>query len=86
MKKVPLVSIPTIDEPFQRIALDFVGPLPLTESKNRFIMVCVDYATKYPIAVALKNQEAETVAWEYLLTWVFQMKFSRIRVVILCLN
>lgn len=62
VKKVPLVSIPTIDEPFQRIALDFVGPLPLTESKNRFILVCVDYATKYPIAVALKNQEAETVA------------------------
>lgn len=62
VKKVPLVSIPTIDEPFQRIALDFVGPLPLTESKNRFVLVCVDYATKYPIAVALKNQEAETVA------------------------
>lgn len=55
-------SIPTFYEPFQRIALDFVGPLPLTESKNRFILVCVDYATKYPIAVALKNQEAETEA------------------------
>ena len=62
VKKVPLVSIPTVDEPFQRIALDFVGPLPLTDSKNRFILVCVDYATKYPVAVALKNQEAETVA------------------------
>jgi hypothetical protein len=26
-----------MDEPFQRIALDFVGPLPMTDSKNRFI-------------------------------------------------
>jgi hypothetical protein len=32
-----------MDEPFQRIALDFVGPLPMTDSKNRFILVCVDY-------------------------------------------
>ena len=60
--RAPLISIPPIDEPFQRIALDFVGPLPLTESKNRFILVCVDYATKYPEAKPLKNQEAEIVA------------------------
>ena len=67
-----------MDEPFQRIALDFAGPLPMTESKNRFILVCVDYATKYPEAIALRDQEASTVAnalisllvyflgWEYL--------------------
>jgi hypothetical protein len=29
-----------MDDPFQRIALDFVGPLPMTDSKNRFILVC----------------------------------------------
>jgi hypothetical protein len=74
----PLISIPPMDEPFQRIALDFVGPLPMTDSKNRFILVCVDYATKYPEAIALRDQEASTVAnalisllvyflgWEYL--------------------
>jgi hypothetical protein len=51
-----------MDEPFQRIALDFVGPLPMTDSKNRFILVCVDYATKYPEAIALRDQEAITVS------------------------
>jgi hypothetical protein len=42
-----------MDEPFQCIALDFVGLLPMTDSKNRFILVCIDYATKYPEAIAL---------------------------------
>ena len=51
-----------MDEPFQRIALDFVGPLPMTDSKNRFILVCVDYATKYPETIALRDQEASTVS------------------------
>jgi len=59
--KVSLVSIPPIGIPFQRIAIDFVGPLPLTENKNRYLLVIVDCATRYPEAVALKNQDAETV-------------------------
>ena len=54
--------MPHMDGPFQRIALDFVGPLPMTESKNRFILACVDYATKYPEAIALRDQEASTVS------------------------
>ena len=60
--RAPLISIPPMDEPFQCIALDFVGPLPMTDSKNRFILVCVDYATKYPEAIALRDQEASTVS------------------------
>ncbi|CAC5401482.1 unnamed protein product [Mytilus coruscus] len=50
-----------MDEPFQRIAIDFVGPLPLTENKNRYVLVCMNYATRYPEAFPLANQEAETV-------------------------
>lgn len=57
----PLISIPPIDEPFERIALDFIGPLPMTDSKNRYALVCVDFATKYPEAIPLKDQEAGTV-------------------------
>lgn len=60
--RAPLISIPPIEEPFQRIAIDCVGPLPLTNNRNRYILVCIDYATRYPEAIPLKNQEAETVA------------------------
>ena len=59
--RAPLASMPPIDKPFQRITLDVVGPLPLSESNNRFVFVCVDYATKYPVAIPMKNQEAESV-------------------------
>ena len=59
--RAPLISIPPIEKPFQRIAIDFVGPLPLTNNRNRYILVCIDYATRYPEAIPLKNQEAETV-------------------------
>ena len=49
-----------------RITIDFVGYLPLSESTNRYILVCIDYATRYPEAIPLKTQDAETVANAFL--------------------
>lgn len=52
----------TQSEPWIKIALDLVGPLPLTEDGNRYLLTCQDNLTKYLIAVPLENQEASTVA------------------------
>ena len=60
--KAPLISIPPVDEPFARIAMDIVGPLVRSEKGNRFILVVCDYGTKYPEAIPLKTIDAETVA------------------------
>jgi transposase InsO family protein len=61
--KVPLGEMPLIDVPFQRVAVDIVGPIhPVTEKGNRYILTIVDYATRYPEAVALPGIEAERVA------------------------
>ncbi|XP_033762635.1 uncharacterized protein LOC117344094 [Pecten maximus] len=61
--KAPLGDMPLIDTPFKRIAVDLIGPLePATERGNRFILTVVDYATRYPEAVALKGIETERVA------------------------
>jgi transposase InsO family protein len=62
ISRVPLASPPLIEEPFKRIAIDFVGSLPLSENTNRYILVCIDYATRYTEAIPLKTQDAETVA------------------------
>lgn len=62
VSKVPLVRIPRIDEPFQRIAMDMVGPLPRTKRGNQYVLVICDYATRYPEAIPLRSQEAEVVA------------------------
>ena len=59
-----MVSMPLIEQPFQRIAMDVVGPLPHTQRGNRFILTICDYATRYPEAIALPSVEAPRVAKE----------------------
>ena len=52
----------TQSEPWIKIALDIVGPLPMTENGNKYLLTCQDNLTKYLIAIPLENQEASTVA------------------------
>ena len=74
MKGAPLIPLPIMDEPFQRIAMDIVGPLPRSSLGKRYILMICDYATRYPEAVALRTIDANAVA-EELLTF-----FSRVGV------
>lgn len=60
--KAPMEITTTSDKPFQRLALDVVGPLPMTESGNRFIITMQDDLTKYSHAVSVPNHEAKTIA------------------------
>ena len=61
--KVPLAEMPTVGVPFQRIAVDLVGPIfPASEQGNRYILTVVDYATRYPEAVPLTGIDTEKVA------------------------
>ena len=49
--RAPMIPLPVIGEPFERIAMDGVGPLPRSCSGHRYILVICDYATRYPEAV-----------------------------------
>ena len=40
-------------EPFDRWALDFVGPINPHSRKKSYILVCIDYMTKWVEVVAL---------------------------------
>ncbi|XP_033099549.1 uncharacterized protein LOC117103147 [Anneissia japonica] len=60
LKKVPLGGMPLVDTPFDRVAMDIVGPR--SGRGNRYILTLVDYATRYPEAVVLPSIEAERVA------------------------
>src|SRR6266568_2251767 len=60
---VPLGTVPMIETPFHRVAMDLVGPIaPASDRGHRYILVLVDYATRFPEAVALKNIDTVTIA------------------------
>lgn len=62
LSKAPMQITTTSHRPFQRLAIDVVGPLPLTENGNRFIITMQCDLTKYFYAKAVQNHEAITVA------------------------
>lgn len=51
----------TVVIPMERVALDIMGPLPLSDKGNRYLLVMEDYFTKWTEAVPLPYQEAITV-------------------------
>ena len=56
MKPIDVVPVP-----FYMVGIDLIGPLKLTRQGNKYILPIIDYYMKYAEAVALSNQEAETV-------------------------
>ena len=63
VKNLPLGSMPLIDTPFKRVAVDIVRPIaPLCKAGHWYIFTLVDYATRYPEAVPLKKITTEAVA------------------------
>jgi hypothetical protein len=57
----PLHPIP-VGEPFSKIGIDIVGPLPITTKGNRYIVVTTDYFTKWPEAEAISEATGKRVA------------------------
>jgi transposase InsO family protein len=63
VRKAPLGKMPIIETPFERVAIDLVGPIfPASDRGHRYILSLVDYATRYAEAAVLKNIQTETVA------------------------
>jgi transposase InsO family protein len=54
----------------QMVSIDICGPYPITQKKNRYLLTYICHFTRYPEAIPIPNQEAETVA-ETLVTQVF---------------
>ena len=47
--------------PFEKWAIDLVGPLPATLHGNRWIITAIDFATGWPLAKAVSDATAEQV-------------------------
>eukprot|EP00731_Ephydatia_muelleri_P007459 Em0003g1707a len=57
-----LHPIPVRAQVWYQVGIDIVGPLTLTRNKNRYLITCTDYFSKWPEAQALPSKCAEGVA------------------------
>jgi hypothetical protein len=53
------VQIP--NRKFEQVGMDITGPLPRTRTGNRFVLVVVDYLSRWPELIAMPDQEATTI-------------------------
>jgi len=60
--KAPMKITTTAEHPFVKCYLDIVGPLPVTQGNNKYILTFQDDLSKYMVAVPFGQQDAETVA------------------------
>ena len=66
-----------VGAPMERLAMDILGPLPLTPRGNRFLLVVTDYFTKWTESYAIPNQEAVTVAEKLVVEFVCRFGVPR---------
>ena len=59
--KAHLQPIPAFDEPFSRIIIDCVGPLPKTKSGCQYLLTIMCASTRYPEAIPLRNIKTKTI-------------------------
>jgi len=52
-----------VEGSWDKIGINIVGLLPVTERENRYIVICIDYMTKWAKAKLLLDKLARQVAW-----------------------
>ena len=58
----PLSPIPAFEEPFSRVIIDCVGPLPKTRSGNEYLLTIMCASTRFPEAIPLRSINARNVS------------------------
>ena len=58
--KPPPASLIKATQPFERLNMDFKGPLP-SSSKNKYMLVIVDEFSRFPFVFPCTNMDTETV-------------------------
>lgn len=61
IRPAPLQPIPVCSDPFERIIIDCVGPLPCTGKGHQYLLTVMCPTTRYPEAIPLRNIKAKTI-------------------------
>ena len=62
LQKNNIIHLISAKAPFQRIGIDIVGLLTITRRGNRYIIIAMDYFTKWPIVKALKEATVKAIS------------------------
>ena len=85
----PLQPIPAFEEPFSRVLVDCVGPLPKSKTGNEYLLTVMCTSTRFPEAIPLRNIKAKTIVKALTKFFSFvgtQRRFSPTKDQILCLG
>ena len=69
--KAGLQPIPAFDEPFSRVIIDCVGPLPKTKSGNEYLLTIMCASTRFPEAIPLRNIKTKTIVKAFVKFFTF---------------
>ena len=61
IKPAPMIPIPAFDEPFTKVLVDCVGPLPRTKSGHQYLLTIMDLSTIFPETIPLRKITANVV-------------------------
>lgn len=64
-RKAPMVITTTAKRPFEKCAMDIVGPVVDSDQGNKYILTFQDELSKFMVGIPMPNQEAETVAKQF---------------------
>ena len=57
----PLHPIPVVSDPFEKVVVDCVGPLPRTKKGNQYLLTVMCSAIRYPEAFPLRDIKAKHI-------------------------
>ncbi|KAH9246187.1 hypothetical protein BASA81_016268 [Batrachochytrium salamandrivorans] len=69
---LPIRPVPPVALPFERWGIDFYGPMAETKFGNRYLITCIDYATRWVLAKPVKEMTESAVAaflYELMMTY-----------------
>ena len=61
-RKIPMEITTTAERPFEKCYMDVLGPLPVIQGNNIYILTFQDDINKYVVAIPIPQQDAETIA------------------------
>ena len=64
------MKVYNVGAPMERVALDILGPLPLSEKGNKYALIVSDYFTRWAEGYPMPNMETKTIVDNFVLNFI----------------